>query len=265
MFHGYNNMKFAIIGKGFISEKHIQAIYGVGGKIVDIIDKSQREENWKDIVQKTEADCIVILTPNNLHFEIIKFSVEQNKIVLCEKPLVLNSKEAKILIKKPNIFTVYQLRYHNLVKKIKSEIKRDKNYKIEIDISVHRDKDYWESWKGDIERTGGILFNVGIHYFDLLLYLFGEPSLVSTDFLSEKTCNGTIKGKNYICNWRLNTDEPKETQRRIFKINGISYDFSSKENLHLYVYQDLLQKRGVTPKDAIPSIELIEKIYRKIN
>ncbi len=257
---GYK-MKFAFIGKGFIFEKHAQAIQNIGGEIVDIVDKSQGEEAWKEMVKNTEAGCIVILAPNNLHFEMAKFAAENGKMVLCEKPLTLSSAEAKILTQKPNIFTVCQLRHHPLVKKLKSEISKDKKYEIEIDISVHRDEDYWKGWKGNPEKSGGILFNLGIHYFDLLLYSFGEPTRVLTSSLTQKVGEGIIEGENYKCEWRISGEEPKETQRRTFKINGTLFDFSSKENLHVYVYQDLLNKKGVTPEDALPSIELIEKIY----
>jgi len=254
-------MKFGIIGTGFIFRKHLQAIYKVGGKIVDVVDSSHGPEAWKEMVKNPEIDSVVILTPNNLHFGMAKFSAENKKIVLCEKPLAIKSSEVKILAKKPNIFTVSQLRYHPLVKKLRSKIKKDKNYKIEINISVHRDKEYWKSWKGDPKKTGGILFNLGIHYFDLLLYLFGKPVEVSTKNLTEKRAEGEIKGKNYDCHWILSTQVSKENQERIFKVNGIPYDFSSSENLHIFVYKDLLKGKGITPKEALKSIELIEKIY----
>lgn len=254
-------MKFAFIGTGFIFRKHIQAIYKTGGEIIDVVDRSHGKEAWKEMVKNTETDCIVILAPNNLHFEMAKFSAENEKIVLCEKPLTINSGEAKILAKFPNIFTVCQLRYHPFSKKLKSEIKKDKNYQIEMDISVHRDENYWKSWKGMKERSGGILFNLGIHYFDLLLLLFGEPNKVSTNSLSDRAGTGIIEGENYLCYWKISGEEPRETQRRIFKINGTLYDFSSKENLHIFVYKDLLKRKGVTPKDVLPSIELVEKLY----
>jgi len=254
-------MKFSIIGTGFIFRKHLQAIYKVGGKIVDVVDSSHGPEAWKEMVKNPEIDSVVILTPNNLHFGMAKFSAENKKIVLCEKPLAIKSSEVKILAKKPNIFTVSQLRYHPLVKKLRSKIKKDKNYKIEINISVHRDKEYWKSWKGISERSGGILFNLGIHYFDLLLYLFGEPVAISTQSLTDRKGEGVIKGKNYLCNWRISAEAPKENQNRLFKVNGVNYDFSGSENLHFYVYKDLLEGRGITPKEALESIELIEKIY----
>lgn len=255
------NKKFAIIGRGFIFNQHKDAIFKIGGEIVDVVDESNGPDAWKEMVKNTKADCIVILTPNYLHFEMAKFSAENGKIVLCEKPLALKLKEVKILTKYPNIFTVYQLRYHPSVKKLKEEIKENEKYQIEIDISVHRDKDYWKSWKGKWDKSGGILFNLGIHYFDLLLHLFGEPIEISIKLLTDKKGKGIIEGRNYFCNWQINTDIPKENQQRIFKINETNYDFSSKENLHIFVYRDLLKRKGVTPKEALKSVELIEKIY----
>ncbi len=255
------NKKFAIIGKGFIYNLHAQAIAKIGGEIVDVVDESKGPDAWKEMVKKTKADCIVILAPNHLHSEMAKFSAQCGKMVLCEKPLTLHSAEARILMKYPDIFTVYQLRYHSLAKKIKSEAKKDDNYQIEMDISVHRDEDYWKSWKGMSNRSGGILFNLGIHYFALLLYLFGEPAEVITQSLTDKIGTGLIKGKNYLCNWRISAEAPKDSQNRSFKINGVPYNFSSAENLHIYVYKDLLEGKGINSKEALSSIELIEKIY----
>jgi len=265
-------MKFAIIGKGFIYNLHAEAIAKIGGEIVDVVDESKGPDAWKEMVKKTKADCIVILVPNHLHFEMAKFSAENGKMVLCEKPLTIKSEEARILMEYPSIFTVCQLRYHPLAKKIKlalyrnevsgagSEMKEGESV-IEMDISVHRDESYWKSWKGMSDRSGGILFNLGIHYFDLLLYLFGEPTEISTHSLTDRMAEGTIKGKNYLCNWRISAEAPKDGQRRLFRVNGVNYDFSSGENLHTFVYQDLLEGKGITPKESLKSIELIEKIY----
>ncbi|MDD5606512.1 MAG: Gfo/Idh/MocA family oxidoreductase [Candidatus Pacebacteria bacterium] len=256
------NKKFAIIGKGFIYNLHEEAIAKIAGEIVDIIDQSNGPNAWKEMVKKTKADCIVILSPNNLHFEMAKFSAENGKIVLCEKPLALKSEETRILTEYPDIFTVYQLRHHPSVKELKSKIKENENYQIGMDVSVHRDEDYWKSWKGKMENSGGIIFNLGIHYFDLILYLFGEPTEISTQVLTEKKGEGVIKGKNYLCNWKISAEAPKEDQCRVFKINGINYDFSPKENLHFYVYKDLLEKKGIVPGEALKSIELIEQLYK---
>ncbi|MFA5386580.1 MAG: Gfo/Idh/MocA family oxidoreductase [Candidatus Paceibacterota bacterium] len=254
------NKKFAVIGKGFIYNLHSEAIAKIGGEIVDIADGSNGPDAWKEMVGKTNADCIVVLAPNHLHFEMAKFSAENGKMVLCEKPLTLKLEEAKVLAGYPNIFTVYQLRYHPSAREIKAG-KGDKYYQIEMDVSVHRDEDYWESWKGKADRSGGILFNLGVHYFDLLLYLFGKPTEILTQKLTDKTGEGAIKGENYSCNWRISAEAPKDNQGRLFKVNGINYDFSAKENLHFYVYKDLLEGKGIFPEESLKPIELIEKIY----
>lgn len=257
-----NNMKFLLIGNGFIAPRHIDAIKEIKGEITDIIDI---DRSWQDAVKNTNADCVVILTPNDLHFEMAKLAAECQKIVLCEKPLTIDSKQAEILSKYPNIFNVLQLRHHPDIKKIKKTIKETNN--IEMDISVYRDENYYKIWKGQKERSGGVLFNLGIHYFDLLLYLFGEPEKTIIHNLDDKTGTGIIEGKNYLCRFRISTDEKKENQRRIFRINGIDYNFSSKDNLsyedfHKFVYEDLLKNKGVVPLEAVKSIKLVENLYK---
>ena len=256
-------MKFSIIGTGFIFSAHAQAIRDMGGEIRDIVNNAYSEDSWKKMVQSTDADCIVILTPNHLHKEMILESVKNGKIVLCEKPLVLSSKDCEAL--KGKIFSVLQLRHHPLLKEIKANIREADNV-INMDISVFRDQKYYESWKGQKEKSGGVLFNLGIHYFDLLLHLFGEAKEIKTEYLDEKTGRGIIKGDNYVCNWKISTDAKKEEQKRVFEINGINYNFSSKdnlsfENLHKLVYEDLYKEKGVDPKEAVKSIKLVEKLY----
>lgn len=259
-------MNFSIIGTGFIMPRHVEAINFVGGKIIDIVNDAHGKDEWKQIVKNPQADCIVILTPNDLHFEMTKLALEYEKIVLCEKPLTIKSAQALELIDRKDVFTVLQLHYHPLVNKLKQEAGKSDNFEIEMNISVHRDPEYYQIWKGQKERSGGVLFNLGIHYFELLLHLFGQPEKISTTYLDDKTGEGLIEGKNYRCNWRISTAEAKETQKRVFKINGVDYNFSSKdnlsyENLHRPLYQDLLKGEGITPHKALPSIKLVEDLY----
>jgi len=271
-------MKFAILGTGFIFRTHLQAINRIEGNIVDVVNLANGENAWKEMLKNTDADCVVILTPNDLHFEMAKFSAEKGKMVLCEKPLVIKSEQARILINYPNIFTVLQLRYHPFVKKIKEEIKNQQKNKISMNIFFQRDKTYTKGWKGNKERSGSFLLNLGIHYFDLLLYLFGEAKKIKTEKIQEEIINGLleaeaggeIEGENYFCEWRMYLNKKNSEgiiKKREFIINGKSYNFSSKENLaeenlHFFVYKDLLNKKGITPKEALKSIELVEKLYQ---
>jgi len=169
-------MKFAIIGTGYIFRTHLKAINEIGGKIVDAVNESHGEEAWREVVKHTDADCIVVLTPNDLHFEMTKFSAEQGKIILCEKPLVLKPEDAEVLGGYKDIFNVLQLRHHPLVEEIKKKhLEKNIKHQIQMNIFFKRDdENYIQGWKNNKERSGGFLFNLGIHYFDLLLYLFGE-------------------------------------------------------------------------------------------
>ncbi|MDF1498758.1 MAG: Gfo/Idh/MocA family oxidoreductase [Patescibacteria group bacterium] len=263
-------MKFSLIGTGFIMPRHAQAIIETGGEICEIINDSQSETAWKKMIETTKADCVVILTPNDLHFEMALKAVECGKVVLCEKPLAINSEDVKILEKKPNVFSVLQLRHHLIAKKLKKEIVENNKYDIEMDISVYRDENYYSGWKGMKERSGGVLFNLGSHYFDMLLYLFGDAKNIKTTLIDDKTGEGIIEGENYSCKWMVSTDAKRDNQKRVFKINGTDYNFSSQdnlsfENLHRFVYEDLLDGKGVTPSEALQSIELIERLYKNEN
>lgn len=255
-------MKFSIIGTGAIMPKHKDAIESVGGEIIDIIDITHGENAWREMVKNTEADYIVILSPNHLHFEMALEAAKAGKKVVCEKPLTINSQDAENLFKYQNIFTVLQLRHHNEIKNLKSKINYDKKYKIELYIGVHRDENYFKTWKGDSKKTGNILFNLGIHYFDLILELFGEPEEIITENIEEKRGKGIIKGENYICDWEISAEESKENQKRYFNINGENYDLIQKENLHRHVYREIINGNGFTPQEAVKSIKLVEKIIK---
>lgn len=260
-------MKFALIGTGFIMPRHAEAIYHVGGKIIDVVNTAYGEEVWREVIGNTPADCVVILTPNDLHEPMARAALERGKIVLSEKPLAIKTEHVAALAKHPNVFTVLQLHYHPLVKKLRIELDPAQRHDVELDIAVYRDPSYYASWKGHMARSGGVLYNLGIHYFDLLIHLFGEPTTMATKTLDEKTGTGVIKGENYSCAWRVSTDEAREKQRRVFKIDGVPYNFSSHdnlsyENLHRYVYEDLVRGKGTRAAEALPSVRLVENLYK---
>lgn len=255
-------MKFSIIGTGAIMPKHKDAIESIGGEIIDIIDITHGENAWKEMIKNTEANYIVILSPNYLHFEMALEAAKAGKIVICEKPLTINSQDAEKLFKYKNIFTFLQLRHHPDIKKLKSELDNNKNRQIKLYIGVHRDENYFKTWKGDPEKSGNILFNLGIHYFDLILYLFGEPEEIITENIEERRGKGMIKGKNYICDWEISANELRENQKRYFKIDGKNYDLIQKENLHRCVYREIINGKGIIPQEAVKSIKLVEEIIK---
>jgi UDP-N-acetyl-2-amino-2-deoxyglucuronate dehydrogenase len=261
-------MKYVIIGTGFIFRKHSQAIRETGGEIVDVCDMTHgRGREWEKIVKNSEAECAVILAPNYLHYPVAIAANDAGKIVLCEKPLAIKSGDVKILATRKKIFVVQQLRYHPEVLRLEKEISQNKKYDIKIDIAVYRDQHYFDGWKGDMEKSGGPLFTLGVHYFELLLHLFGSAIEMKMDFFDGKTGQGTIRGVNYDCQWRVSVGAKiDESWRRSFTINGDLVNLSAKENLaeenlHQFVYRDLLQGKGITPQDVLPTIELIEKLH----
>jgi len=260
-------MKYIIVGSGFIFRRHFLSIKETGGEILDVVNETHgRGDEWKKAITNPDADCVVILAPNYLHYEIAKAANEAGKTVLCEKPLALKSEHVKDLAGRENIFVVQQLHYHEGVIKMRREISKDKHYDIHIDVDVHRDRHYFDGWKGNMELSGGPLFTLGVHYFELLLYLFGPATRAEMTSFDGKAGQGIIEGANYNCQWRVSVGAPVGQNKRFFNVNGIALNLSGKENLaeenlHNFVYQDLLQGRGVTPAQALPAIELIEKLY----
>ncbi len=271
-------MKFFVIGKGFIFPKHKEAIEAVGGEIEIAVDKDQGEEKWKETLAESRADYVSILTPNHLHYKMIKESLKRGKIVLCEKPLVINSSHARDLVGE-NVFSVLQLRHHPLLEKIKKEqLVKKSRHVIKANICFQRDdNNYVEGWKNKKETSGGFLFNVGVHYFDILLHLFGEAKNFHVEKIYDKNDRNPkaeakikIEGENYFCDFSMfiNKEEGGEIiKKREFIINGTPYNFSSKknlaeENLHQFVYQDLIKRKGQRPEDSLKSIELIERLYQ---
>jgi UDP-N-acetyl-2-amino-2-deoxyglucuronate dehydrogenase len=241
-------MKFSIIGTGFILPTHIEAIQKVG-TITGL---------------NTDEDCVVILTPNDTHYKYALQHAKKRKMVLCEKPITIRSIDAEDLSRYDNIYTVLQLRHHKFLKQMKGK-------NIDMDISVYRDEKYYNGWKGDEMRSGGIMFNLGIHYFDVLFTVFGKPKKANLTELTGKTAKGTIWGDKYTCNFQLSTKENRENQRRIFKVDGKEFNFSKKdnlayENLHIEVYKDLVNGKGVKVKDMCWLIRFIENLknYKQV-
>lgn len=261
--------KFGVIGLGFVYNKHLEAIEANGGKIVIgcDIDESKKDKlpkgadftaNWETI---KDVDIISILTPNHLHAEMALFFANKGKIVLVEKPAAIDGEDLQELSEHNNIFTVLQLRYHPELLKWKERIQEDMPYDVEMKILVRRDDWYFESWKGQEEESGGLLFNIGIHYFDALSFLFGKPTEVKTIDLRAKQASGLIGFKNAMVNWEISLLAPMDNQKRMLKINGEKLNLSQGfENLHSKIYQELLRGRGMPIGICKDTIDLIETI-----
>lgn len=264
-------MNFSVIGTGYIMPRHVDAINAVNGKVLHFVN-STNAGDIERAVSDPRTDAVVILTPNDSHASLAKLAAHHRKLVLCEKPLGITSDSVKELLAFDNIFTVLQLRHHPDVIALKEAIAADSGpFDVAMNIAVVRDQAYFRSWKGDADRSGGTLFNIGIHYFDLLLQLFGEPDEIDTLILEPCQSIGRLGGKNWSCRWSVRVNprprKPISMERgRTLNINGWDVNLSSRdnlseENLHRNVYRDLLEGRGVTPDEALKSVSLVERIY----
>lgn len=232
-------MKFYVEGRGFIFPKHEEAIKEVGGEIVDNVE---------------DADFVSILTPNFLHHQNALDAARRGKRVLVEKPLAISLKEAEEL-SKHSVYVCHQLRYLPYWKDLK---KKDFNY-IDIDFRAKRGDDYWKSWKGDKEKSGGVLFNLAIHYFDLAFWLFGLPESIDCEYADDRKAKGTFYSNNNTITWNFELGDVEDT--RLFKINATTYNLATKENLHIQVYKDFINNKGLRAKEVLNLIDIIEKIY----
>lgn len=183
---------FVIIGpSGYIAKRHLKAIKNLGGTIAGYHDlhestfEGQNSETKfldsldaiKDFISNHSVDFLIVCSPNFLHFQHIKIGLESGVNVICEKPIVLNMdnfNELSILEAKYNkkVYTIYQLRLHEINKQMKNFVRSGS--KSRLLYVAHRDESYLNSWKVDPDKSGGILFNLGIHYFDFLVSHYGK-------------------------------------------------------------------------------------------
>lgn len=258
------NTKFAIIGNGFIAPRHISCIKELGGiiELICDIDETKKIEgikfttNYKDI---KDVDWVIICTPNYLHFEISQYFRNRGIKVLCEKPPVISTKEFENSFLDFNI--VLQLRYNPEILKLKEELKGKHNGS--ITVKVKRDKSYWDGWKGKEELSGGILFNLAVHYIDLLMFLFGNEYKILGKSYSDKITIGKIDFNGNVFDYHFEIMDTNEGQTRCLKIDDKEVELSKQdnlsfENLHIEVYKNL--ENGVMFSDTYNLIELIEKL-----
>jgi UDP-N-acetyl-2-amino-2-deoxyglucuronate dehydrogenase len=294
---------FAIIGVGgYIAPRHLEAIKDLGHNLVAAYDTKdsvgimdryfpdcmfftefERFESYVDSLKGSSnaLDYVSICTPNYLHSSHIKFALRNNAHAICEKPLVLHASDIDELVeleKKSGkkVFTVLQLRVHDAIlalkKKIDSENKS--NYKIELSYMTSRGQWYLESWKGDVKKSGGLTTNIGVHFFDMLTWIFGKAEKVSVEYKDDVREKGFVKLEKASVDWELTIDRkrlPKEaldagkTTFRSIKIDGVEFEFSEGfTELHKRVYTDILSGKGYGVEAARPAIEIVEKI-REIN
>ena len=294
--------KFSLIGvAGYIAPRHLEAIKVTSNDLVSAYDPSDsvgiidghfpRAEFFTEFElfnssidrhrlggKNEKIDYISICSPNYLHSAHIRHALRSDADVVCEKPLVLTAKEIDELqgIEKEtgrHVSSILQLRLHPAIIKLKDEITRQKNSKkhdVDLTYITSRGSWYLKSWKGDEGKSGGIATNIGVHFFDMLHFVFGELQGNILHFLSETKAAGYLEYENARVRWYLSLDSEdipaehlisgKKTYRSI-AVNGQEIEFSDGfTDLHIQSYKEILAGKGFGLEENRTAITTVEKI-----
>jgi UDP-N-acetyl-2-amino-2-deoxyglucuronate dehydrogenase len=295
---------FALIGAaGYIAPRHMKAIKDTGNNLVAALDKHdnvgildsyfpdadfftefERFDRHLDKLRRkgTIVDYISICSPNYLHDSHIRFALRNGINAICEKPLVLNPWNVTALadLEKEtgkSIYTILQLRLHPSIIRLRNKIMNSpasKIYEVELTYITSRGHWYNASWKGDKAKSGGIATNIGVHFFDMLIWIFGEVKNLRVDKSTDTLASGYLELKQARITWKLSIDyndipipvkaAGKRTYR-VLRMDSEDLEFSDGfTDLHTESYKQILDKKGFTLADARQSIELVSKI-RTIN
>lgn len=293
--------KFALIGAGgYIAPRHMRAIKDTGNVIVACLDKNDSVgvidtyfpdadfftefERFDRHIEKLRRqnsqsiDYVSICSPNYLHDAHIRFALRIGADAICEKPLVLNPWNVDVLkeiVKETgkNVYAILQLRLHPTIAKLKIKIDEcpiDKKHDIDLAYITPRGHWYMVSWKGDVSKSGGVATNIGIHFFDMLQWIFGEVQYNIVHIDEPTKAAGFLELKKARVRWFLSLDRddlPTETKEvnpkayRSITIDSEEIEFSSGfEDLHTTSYQNILEGKGFDIQDARPSVDIVSTI-----
>lgn len=286
---------FALIGAGgFVAPRHMNAIKSVGGTLkvaldpnnsVGILDsyfpqtvfftEFERFDRHIDKLARRNqpVDYISICSPNYLHDAHCRFALRAGANAICEKPLVLNPWNIDGLAEieqatGKRICTILQVRLHPAVQALKKKIQASKkeNFDVELTYITSRGAWYHASWKGDEEKSGGVATNIGVHFFDMLMDIFGTASLNVSHLHDESRAAGFLQCGRANIRWFLSVDandlpenvKGKKTTYRSIKVDGEEVEFSEGfTDLHIRSYEDIITGRGFGIETVRPSIEVV--------
>ncbi len=297
---------FALIGaSGYIAPRHMKAIKETGNELIAALDPYDgigimdshfpqasfftEFERFDRFVDKWHRDgnkkieYVAIATPNYLHDSHIRFALKSGAHAICEKPLVLNPHnidQLKVIEEETGkkVYTILQLRLHDsiiaLKEKIAKELQKDPDKVFDIDLTylTSRGKWYFVSWKGDEAKSGGIASNIGVHFFDMLSWIFGAVEENVVHVKQADTNAGFMKLKNANVRWFLSVNYnyiPEEikltgkTTYRSIKVDGEEFEFSEGfTDLHTKSYEHILNGGGFGLDEAKNSINIVSKIRK---
>ena len=298
---GSTPRNFAMTGvAGFVAARHLKAIADTGHRLVAAVDPhdavgvldrysfdvrffteferfDRHLEKLRRGPEQERVHYLTICSPNYLHDSHTRLALRVGADAICEKPLVINPWNLDGLQELEEesghrIYTVLQLRLHPALVAFRERLQSQpgKRHVVQLAYLTARGRWYDVSWKGVDERSGGIVTNIGIHFFDLLVWLFGSVQNAAVHLREPKRAAGTLVLANADVRWYLSAEsldlpfppEPgKRTTFRSITVDGEQLEFSEGfTDLHTRVYEEILQGRGFGVADARPSIELTHRI-----
>ena len=295
-----NSKNFAIIGiAGYVAIRHLRAIYDTGNHLMAALDRFdsvgfidsyfpdadffvefERFDRHIDKLRResSKVDYVSICSPNYLHDAHIRFALRNQADAICEKPVVLNPWNIDALQEfekqhSKKVFNVLQLRYHPSIIKLKEKIQKgppDKVYDIDLSYITSRGNWYKFSWKGDVHKSGGVATNIGVHFFDMLSWIFGDVKENIVQVLQEDKAAGFLEFEKARVRWFLSIDyddvpdDFKEKGHRTYRsinVDGEEIEFSGGfTDLHTKTYEQILLGNGFGLNDTKPSIEIVYSI-----
>ncbi len=291
---------FALTGvAGYIAPRHLQAVRDTGNQLVAAVDPHDSvglidqyfpqtaffteferfDRHLEKLRRGPEAERVHYLSvcsPNHLHDAHIRLGLRVGADVLCEKPLVLNPWNLDMLQELEEeygrrVWTVLQLRVHPALIALRERLQAqpERRHQVRLTYVTSRGRWYHYSWKGDIEKSGGVTTNIGIHFFDFLLWVFGGVQRSQVHRHDALRAAGTLELERADVEWALSIDEAdlpehvrgKQPTYRSITVGGEEVEFSGGfRDLHTVVYEEMLAGRGFGIADARPSIELVHRI-----
>jgi len=289
-----NSKNFGLIGAaGYIAVRHLRAIKDTGNNLLASLDKFdcvgildgyfphsdffvefERFDRHFDKLKRTgtKIDYVSICSPNYLHDSHIRFALRHQAEAICEKPIVLNPWNVDALQEIENetdhkIYTILQLRLHPKIIELKEKIKngpKGKVYDIDLSYITSRGNWYYISWKGDVQKSGGVATNIGIHFFDMLTWIFGDTTKNIVHISQPNKAAGYLELENARVRWFLSIDyndlpeSIKKAGKRTFRsiiVDGEEIEFSEGfGELHTTSYREILAGRGFGLNDARQSV-----------
>ena len=287
---------FALIGAaGYIAPRHMKAIKEVGGDLlvafdpndsVGIIDGTfpgahfftefERFDRHVDKIRRrgTKLDYISICSPNYLHDAHVRFALRSGAHAICEKPLVLNPWNIDGLLELERetgrkVSTILQLRLHPAILALRDRVARsDRRHAVDLTYITSRGRWYHASWKGDEAKSGGIATNIGVHFFDMLGFVFGPLERQSAVLREPQRASGVLHYRDADVRWFLSVDSgdlplevrDRKTTFRAVTVDGEDFEFSDGfTDLHTRSYEEILAGRSFGLADVRPCISVVSE------